>query len=98
MPMPPRITESMSPDCPKDGFGGCSTTLVCRCLKITEARLIEALTSLGVRTIAELRAQTGAGDGCTACHKILQQYLHRHAFCLDPQPEPVGRIPLPACG
>jgi bacterioferritin-associated ferredoxin len=27
------------------------------------------------RSLADLRRQTGAGDGCMACHRRLQRYL-----------------------
>ena len=58
---------------------GCPDRVVCRCLKVTEAVVVEAIVTLGVRTIKELKAVTGAGDGCTCCHQELHGYLEVHA-------------------
>ena len=48
---------------------------VCACLQITECQLLETLSSSNVQTLRDLRRTIGAGDGCTACHDLLQQYL-----------------------
>ncbi len=53
----------------------CPERLVCRCLQITEAELVTAVTTLELRTVTEVRQHTGAGDGCNACHKLLRRYL-----------------------
>jgi len=62
------------PHCTKKGCGICKR-LVCKCLHITEAALLEALTGREIKTVKELRQLTGAGDGCNCCHKILKRYL-----------------------
>lgn len=59
--------------CPS--VGSCGERIVCRCLKITEHTVVTAIRAHGVRTVYELRTLTGAGDGCTCCHKELRQYL-----------------------
>lgn len=51
-----------------DGF-------VCACLRITERQLLNTLSGTPVRSLRDLRRTLGAGDGCTACHDLLQQYL-----------------------
>ena len=48
---------------------------VCTCLRITECDLLAMLSSPHVRTLRDLRRTLGAGDGCTACHDLLRQYL-----------------------
>jgi NAD(P)H-nitrite reductase large subunit len=53
----------------------CQERVICHCLQITETTLINAVTRLELRTIAEVRQCTGAGDGCTACHRLIRQYL-----------------------
>ena len=58
----------------------CPGRLVCRCLGVTEAVLVEALVTLEIRTLQELRRETGAGDGCTACHRLLERYLEKQAY------------------
>ena len=57
-----------------------SERLVCRCLQVTEAVLIQVLTTREIRTLKDLRQHTGAGDGCTACHVRLKRYLEEHAY------------------
>jgi bacterioferritin-associated ferredoxin len=49
--------------------------VVCRCLHVKESVILELLSDPLVQTIKEIRCQTGAGDGCTACHVKLQRYL-----------------------
>jgi bacterioferritin-associated ferredoxin len=55
--------------------GSCSERYVCRCLKITEQEVIEAITIRGAASLTELRTITEAGTGCTCCHRELQTYL-----------------------
>jgi bacterioferritin-associated ferredoxin len=58
---------------------GCPDRVVCRCLKVTEAAVVDAIVTLGLRTVKELRTATGAGDGCTCCHRELRELLEVHA-------------------
>ena len=58
---------------------GCPGRLVCRCLRVSETALIEALHTQEIRTLADVRRHTGAGDGCTACHRLLARYLQQVA-------------------
>ena len=48
---------------------------VCDCLEVTECALLETLSKSHIRTLRDLRRTIGAGDGCTACHDLLRQYL-----------------------
>ena len=48
---------------------------VCTCLRVTECELLAALSRPDVRTLQDVRCAIGAGDGCTACHDLLRQYL-----------------------
>lgn len=57
----------------------CSARYVCRCLRVTEEALIEALRLYPVETVQELRRITGAGDGCTCCHPRLRQFIERYS-------------------
>lgn len=54
--------------------------MICHCLKVTEQMVIEALQLHGLRTVKEIRMVTGAGDGCTACHKRLMKYIERYSY------------------
>lgn len=60
----------------------CSARVVCRCLQITEEKVVDALITLGISSIKELKQATGAGDGCTCCHKELKALIDR----FTPQP------------
>lgn len=62
---------------------GCPDRIVCRCLKVTESAIIEAVVIGGARTVKELSVATGAGDGCTCCHIQLQEYLEVHSSSLS---------------
>jgi bacterioferritin-associated ferredoxin len=59
--------------CPS--VGSCGDRLVCRCLKITEHAIVTSIRTIGLSTIDEVKAATGAGGGCTCCHRELRQYL-----------------------
>ena len=48
---------------------------VCACFKLTQADVVRAIECLDVRTLKDLRTQTGAGEGCMACHRRLSCYL-----------------------
>ena len=48
---------------------------VCACLQITERQLLDTLSDKPDCSLRDLRRTLGAGDGCTACHDVLQQYL-----------------------
>jgi NAD(P)H-nitrite reductase large subunit len=59
---------------------GCPSKVICHCLKITEDTLVQALETLNLRSLKDIRQHTGAGEGCTACHRRLWKYLqHQQA-------------------
>ena len=66
--LPTETTEAARPTAGASGF-------VCTCLRITERDLLGTLSQREVRTLRDLRRAIGAGDGCTACHPVLQRYL-----------------------
>ncbi len=68
-------------DCPDPCAGpcsGCPDRIVCRCLKVTEAVIVDAITSCRLTTVLEVRDATGAGDGCTCCHQHVRELLEVH--------------------
>jgi bacterioferritin-associated ferredoxin len=69
----------MDSKCTPEACSGCPLKVVCRCLQITEAAVVDAITSLDLRTLREVRRHTGAGEGCTCCHGALRDYLEQHA-------------------
>ena len=69
-------------DCPDPCAGpcaGCPDRVVCRCLKVAEATVVDAIVTLGLRTVKDVRNATGAGDGCTCCHRELHALIEVHA-------------------
>ena len=58
---------------------GCPDRVVCRCLKVAEETIVDAIVTLGLRTVRDLRDATGAGDGCTCCHRELHALIEVHA-------------------
>ena len=40
--------------------------------------IVDAVVTLSLRTIKEVRAATGAGGGCTCCHKQIRELLEVH--------------------
>lgn len=71
-------TSACTDPCPGP-CSGCPDRVVCRCLKVTEGTLVDAIVTLGLRTVKEVRAATGAGDGCTCCHREVRALLEVHA-------------------
>ncbi len=70
--------------------GSCSARVVCHCLQVTEEVLQAALRTFELRTVKEVRQHTGAGDGCTACHRAIRQLLeHHHAGAQSASPSPI---------
>jgi len=55
--------------------GGCPSEVVCRCLGVTSTELNQALDVFNAQSVEDLREQTGAGGGCTACHRVLRQVI-----------------------
>lgn len=75
----PQLDDRVCPDPCAGPCGGCPDRVVCRCIKVTESRIIEVVTGLGLRTVREVRTVTGAGDGCTCCHKQIRVLIETHA-------------------
>ena len=72
----------MRPFCSPGACDGCPDRVVCRCFGVPEAAVVEAITTLGLRTIKEIRKHTDAGDGCTCCHAQLHRLLEENAAVL----------------
>ena len=87
----PQLDDRLCPDPCAGPCGGCVDRVVCRCLKVTEGHIIEAVVTLGLRTVKDVRGATGAGDGCTCCHKQIRALIEVHA-------EVTVEVPLAAAG
>jgi len=80
----PQLDDRACPDPCAGPCSGCPDRIVCRCLKVTEGTIVEAIATLGLRTVKEVRAATGAGDGCTCCHQQIRAYLEVDAPAAAP--------------
>ena len=52
--------------------------VVCKCFGITEVEVIEITRIKKIGCLAELRMESEAGSGCTACHKKLNQIIREN--------------------
>lgn len=48
---------------------------VCHCLQVTEHQIREVLAIGDVQSVHDVRAITGAGGGCTACHCKIERLI-----------------------
>lgn len=62
--------------------------IVCECLRVRESQILLALKSGRVKRLNRLTRLTGAGDGCTACHPMLREYLSRRRRYFPSSPSP----------
>ena len=69
----------MKPSCSSSSCSDCTDRIVCRCFQVKESTVVQVITTLGLRTVKEIRKHTNAGDGCTCCHADLRRLLEEHA-------------------
>jgi NAD(P)H-nitrite reductase large subunit len=51
--------------------------IVCDCLQVTESQILKAIETRRLGCVKDITDYTSAGDGCTACHPLLKEYLQR---------------------
>jgi bacterioferritin-associated ferredoxin len=80
------VFETFAPAAPAVPAEGTASTaeadpVICRCLQVRESAVVAAVATEGCRSLCQLACSTGAGSGCTACHRKLRQYFaeRRHA-------------------
>lgn len=69
-----RASCSDCSSCPRDTV----SKVICHCLQVSEDTLLEALATFDLATVKDVRHHTGAGDGCTACHRTIRRYIEQH--------------------
>lgn len=52
--------------------------ILCECLKVSEARVAACVRSGRACSVNEVMACTGAGTGCTACHRDIQAVVEKN--------------------
>lgn len=70
--------------------------LLCRCLKVPQTAVREAIASKALRTIDEVTEATDAGGACTCCHRNIAKMLDEHWAVLA-HAEGDERIPALLC-
>lgn len=48
--------------------------IICRCLQVRQSTVLRAVEE-GARSLCQVACTTGAGGGCTACHRRLRQFF-----------------------
>jgi bacterioferritin-associated ferredoxin len=77
--LPDACKDCPAPAAVAQACTGCPDRIVCRCLQVTEAMLVEAIATHELLTLKDVRRHTGAGDGCTCCHNLIKRYLTEQA-------------------
>ena len=57
--------------------------MVCHCLQVREASVVEAVKRLALTTLQEVRDYTSAGNGCNCCHGRIRQILEKHGYAAE---------------
>lgn len=54
--------------------------LVCSCLRVSEQRIVDAITRQGVSELAGLQALLGCGSNCGTCLPEIDKLLIKHVY------------------
>lgn len=52
-----------------------TSPIACRCLRVTEAQVTDAVVLFGCESVREVTQVNDAGGGCTACHCKIRQLI-----------------------
>lgn len=53
----------------------CSEDVICHCLKVTQAEVESAIVTSDEPSLRCVMRMTGAGTGCTACHRTIRELI-----------------------
>ena len=67
---------------PKHPREGSCKKIVCECLDVSEADILDAIRTHKLQSVKDIAHYTEAGNGCTACHSVLRDYLSDKASLL----------------
>ncbi len=54
---------------------------LCRCLRVTETAILEAIDQHEPETVQGVSRVCGAGSGCMSCHRHIRRMLGERAAC-----------------
>ncbi|MEW4529691.1 (2Fe-2S)-binding protein [Maioricimonas sp. JC845] len=70
--------------------------ILCRCLKVTESRVVEAIVRDSASTVRDVQRSCEAGGGCMACHRRIRALLE--AACESAGCDAASQSCCPAAG
>ncbi|MFM9965889.1 MAG: (2Fe-2S)-binding protein [Planctomycetaceae bacterium] len=53
----------------------CCDDVVCHCLKVSQAEVESAIVTSDEPSLRCVMRMTGAGTGCTACHRVIRELI-----------------------
>ena len=59
---------------------------ICRCLRVTESDIREAISEHEPQTVQGVSKICGAGLGCMSCHRHIRRMLNERALCRQSDP------------
>jgi len=71
--------------------------VVCRCLEITESEIRCALMEGTAGCLRSLMSATGAGTGCTCCHRAINDLLAQERLQAESSDQCAGSASPPTC-
>lgn len=57
------------------GFEMVTDEIVCHCLQVSRSEVVTAADVTGASSVRDIMKCTGAGKGCTACHRRIRNLL-----------------------
>lgn|GEM_PF-1276646 len=69
---------------------------LCHCLQVAKSTVVKAVQEHGARSLCEIANLTGAGGGCTACHRRIRQVLNQTRIhsTVEAAERPTAEVPL----
>jgi NAD(P)H-nitrite reductase large subunit len=55
--------------------------VVCRCLRVRESEIANAISLCGASTVRDVKELTGAGGGCNCCHRKIKDLISGCGSC-----------------
>lgn len=59
----------------QSGFATLTDEIVCHCLRVARSEIVTAAEVTGASSVRDIMKCTGAGTGCTACHRRIRNAL-----------------------
>jgi bacterioferritin-associated ferredoxin len=73
------LTMTGSVELPVLSSDSTADPIVCHCFQVRESRIREAIQTLGLQSVRDIKFCLEAGDACMACHRKLNAILSEYA-------------------